>query len=163
NAFTCVGYAPSKGRRCRNPINQHNRGLAYDLLDRISLLSPTSSQVAKLLPQLASLSLCLRFHQDQVNSVVSEWATRASKGKDGKSKVFEARSDPTTSYYSFFKDENLKRGKTDDRKQKQQKGEQQREEQQYPGREKKEQKKEEQEAKERKRQEEDAREKKREQ
>ncbi|KIX08742.1 uncharacterized protein Z518_03399 [Rhinocladiella mackenziei CBS 650.93] len=169
DAFTCVGYARTQGRRCRNPIDQHDRKFVYDLLDRISSLSPGSGEVAKLLPQIASLSLCRRWHKDQADSIVRNWATRISmlpqsppregktKTKDRKSKIFEARPDPTTFYHSSFEGGNPKQHESGARNQKQQRGEQQR-----PDREKEEQQKREQEAKEQKRREEDAREKMRE-
>lgn len=78
NAFTCVGHARTQGRRCRNLINQNNRALVYDILDRISFFSPDSREVSKALPRLASLSLCLRWHQPDAASIASKWAMRVS-------------------------------------------------------------------------------------
>jgi hypothetical protein len=79
--FTCVGYAPSCGRRCRNPIAQCNRQKVFDMLDEIALLSPNSRAVTLKLAKIAFLSLCVRNHRGQVEEVVSEWQTRISSMK----------------------------------------------------------------------------------
>jgi hypothetical protein len=75
-AFTCVGYAPSQGRRCRNPIAAHNRAAVQDMLDRMASKSPKSSVVADLLAKIAPLSLCVRYHQDQAQKMVRQWESK---------------------------------------------------------------------------------------
>jgi len=71
--LTCVGYAPSCRRRCRNPINAGNRATAFRLLDRIAYSKPQSPDTRKLLHELAKCALCLRNHQDQAHDVVAQW------------------------------------------------------------------------------------------
>ena len=70
---TCVGWAPSQGRRCRNPINIANRAEASKLLEEISLLDPESSAVDRKLKKLAPKVLCLRNHQGQAGNMVKIW------------------------------------------------------------------------------------------
>lgn len=71
-AFNCVGFAPSKGRRCLNPINISNRGTASRMLDRMDR-SESVADVTKNLKELASLLLCIRNHQSQVETVYNKW------------------------------------------------------------------------------------------
>src|SRR5271169_2993440 len=65
--FTCVGYAPSQGRRCRNPIAQCNKERVFAMLDTLELSSSSSRKVASMLPKIAALSLCRRYHQNQAD------------------------------------------------------------------------------------------------
>jgi hypothetical protein len=71
--LTCVGYAPSCGRRCRNPINQANRASAFQLLKDLENFDPSTTNIKPQLCRLAGLTLCLRYHQNQVSTVVDEW------------------------------------------------------------------------------------------
>jgi len=73
NCLTCVGYAPSCGRRCRNPINQANRASAFQLLKDLENIDPSTTNIQPQLCRLAGLTLCLRYHQNQVGAVVDEW------------------------------------------------------------------------------------------
>ena len=73
NCLTCVGYAPSCGRRCRNPINQANRASAFQLLKDLENIDPSTTNIQPQLRRLAGLTLCLRYHQNQVGAVVDEW------------------------------------------------------------------------------------------
>ena len=70
---TCVGFAPSQGRRCWNPYNAGNRAAA----DRILLLLPTLTSHPKELKSklydLAGCCLCLRYHQNQAVGVAADW------------------------------------------------------------------------------------------
>lgn len=79
--FTCVGYAPSKGRRCQNPIAKCNRDRVFDMLDTLALSPSSSRKVASMLPKIAALSLCRRFHQDQADKVAEEWQARIASMK----------------------------------------------------------------------------------
>ena len=72
-SITCVGYAPSQGRRCHNPIAAANRQDAAKLLDQMSKLNLSSSRIDGHLEQLAPRVLCKRYHQNQFSSVVSQW------------------------------------------------------------------------------------------
>ena len=73
DCLTCVGYAPSCGRRCRNPINQANRASAFQLLKDLENIDPSTTNIKPQLRRLAGLTLCLRYHQNQVSPVVDEW------------------------------------------------------------------------------------------
>ena len=69
----CIGYAPSQGRRCRNPIKRDNTTLAFKLLNDLGSMDPTSSQTETKLDRLASACLCVRNHQDQKMDFVKKW------------------------------------------------------------------------------------------
>jgi hypothetical protein len=71
--LTCVGYAPSCKRRCRNPINVNNRAKAYIILDVLSCMNPEVSNIRPLLEKLATATLCLAYHQGQVGGKVDSW------------------------------------------------------------------------------------------
>jgi hypothetical protein len=71
--LTCVGYAPSRGRRCYNPINYGNRESAFLLLEALSEIDISKTDVTEKLHQLASLTLCIRYHQGQDYNVVQKW------------------------------------------------------------------------------------------
>lgn len=75
--FTCVGWAPSKGRRCWNPIAYHNRVAAKQMLRDLSFVEPSkvaaSEQQTQKLNTIAYYSLCRSYHQDQANKMVTKW------------------------------------------------------------------------------------------
>lgn len=73
SGFTCMGFAPSKGRRCRNPIACANRQGAAKILLEMSGLHPQSQRVDCLLEELASRLLCRRWHQDQAAGITRQW------------------------------------------------------------------------------------------
>lgn len=73
NCLTCVGYVPSRGRRCLNPINQANRASAFRLLNNLENIDPSTTNIKPQLCRLAGLTLCLKDHQNQVTAVVDEW------------------------------------------------------------------------------------------
>lgn len=77
--FTCVGYAPSQRRRCRNPIAYHNQVAAKQLLRDLSFIEPgkitASEQQSQKLQTVAYYSLCRRYHQDQANKMVTNWTS----------------------------------------------------------------------------------------
>jgi hypothetical protein len=74
--FTCVGYAPSQRRRCRNPIAGRNRNEVYSRLDAIARLEPGSKAAAADLREIAARSLCVGYHQEQAGSVAAKWQQR---------------------------------------------------------------------------------------
>jgi hypothetical protein len=71
--MTCVGYAPSKGRRCRNSIRSDNRDLITATLNEIACLKPSNPVVLSRLREIAGRALCVGFHQGQAESVVLQW------------------------------------------------------------------------------------------
>lgn len=73
--WTCVGFAPTKGRRCQNPINHMNRATAGSIIKKLSLVDPGKTNIAPLLQDLAGHLLCLRYHQSQVGEVTQRWTT----------------------------------------------------------------------------------------
>jgi hypothetical protein len=97
--FTCVGYAPSQGRRCRNPIAQCNRERVFDMLDTLALSPSSSRKVASMLPRIAALSLCRRYHQDQVDEVVEKWQARITSRKPRKVRTSSWRVDEDIGSY----------------------------------------------------------------
>ncbi|KFY13230.1 hypothetical protein V491_06479 [Pseudogymnoascus sp. VKM F-3775] len=126
-SFTCMGYAPSMGRRCRNPIAQNNRDFVNGLLELLVLMGPGSRKFATLLEEAAYRSLCWR-HGSQTDSIVMKWeagidelnlpAPQAEgKGKQSKSHTKQSRS--TGSSYTRYTDENVKT-EAEDLKQKRQ-------------------------------------------
>jgi hypothetical protein len=72
--ITCVGYAPTCRRRCRNPINANNYSTARAILDALSYIQPTVKLLRPQLQKLAAVTLCVRYHQDQVDLMVEKWA-----------------------------------------------------------------------------------------
>lgn len=74
--FTCFGYAPSKGRRCHNPIAIANRQNAIALLYQMSRDGTSSANMQYMeymLQSLASRILCKRNHQNQAPYLVDRW------------------------------------------------------------------------------------------
>ena len=69
----CIGYAPSCGRRCRNPISMNNQAKASQALMRLGSLDPKSAQAQRMLSDIASMLLCQRNHQSQIKSAVTGW------------------------------------------------------------------------------------------
>ncbi len=78
-SFTCVGYAPSKGRRCRNAIAAANCHEASKLLTQMSRLDPSSSRLDDMLETLAPRLLCRRWHQNQAHSITEKWNDRIDR------------------------------------------------------------------------------------
>lgn len=74
--FTCVGFAPSQGRRCHNPIAAHNRSFARKIFYVLGKLSPMAANVDNLLDSLAPRVLCQRNHQGQAYSMVATWQAK---------------------------------------------------------------------------------------
>ncbi|KAF2494796.1 hypothetical protein BU16DRAFT_48193 [Lophium mytilinum] len=93
-SVTCVGYAPSKRRRCQNPINAANRAFANNIIEDLRCLNPHSPSIYPQLCRLAGYTLCLRNHQSQVDEVVEGWMRDIAKlPKYGTSSI-HARREP---------------------------------------------------------------------
>ena len=92
---TCVGYAPSKGRRCRNPIAAVNRQAASKILSRLSRMDVMSANLEPLLMELALLLLCRRWHQNQVETVTKNWLPRVYKPQNHRVARTESEMDAT--------------------------------------------------------------------
>lgn len=122
--FTCVGYAPSMRRRCRNPIARNNRDVVYGLLEILALTGPSSRMFAGLLEKAAYRSLCWR-HGNQVDDIVEKWEAiiialdlpaPKAKGKGKQSNSHAKESQSTGSYYTRYTDEYIKTEEEEDLK-----------------------------------------------
>lgn len=71
--ITCIGNAPSQGRRCRNAIRADNRSFIASVLSEISFLPPDSPVVLSHLQAIVGPALCLNRHQSQAESVMLQW------------------------------------------------------------------------------------------
>jgi hypothetical protein len=71
--ITCIGYAPSQRRRCRNEIRADNRKFITTTLKEISYMQPDSPLVAKKLKKIVGPALCVRYHQNQAEDISLQW------------------------------------------------------------------------------------------
>jgi hypothetical protein len=72
-AITCVGYAPSCRRRCRNPIAARNISSAKVVMRELVRPGLSDDEVKNFLFELAEYTLCRRYHQDQATVVSDGW------------------------------------------------------------------------------------------
>ncbi|RAH56131.1 hypothetical protein BO85DRAFT_521414 [Aspergillus piperis CBS 112811] len=75
----CVGWAPSKGRQCRNPTNARNRRHAVSLLDQGTRLLRAGQSIDHVLEELAPLVLCRHYHQNQAAGLTDTWVSRVDE------------------------------------------------------------------------------------
>jgi hypothetical protein len=80
--ITCIGYAPSQRRRCRNPIRKDNRDFITETLDEIAYLHPNNPAVMSRLRAIASPALCVRYHQNQDETVLKQWQSKIQQLPD---------------------------------------------------------------------------------
>ncbi|RDW74858.1 hypothetical protein BP6252_06000 [Coleophoma cylindrospora] len=107
--ITCIGYAPSQGRRCRNPIRRDNREFIMDTLEDIAYLHPDNPAVMSQLRTIAGPALCVRYHQNQAERVVMEWQRKLQQLKPVKeerrsTKPSRSRNEPEPSQDERIKD-----------------------------------------------------------
>lgn len=69
--FTCIGYAPSQGGRCHNPIAREN--------GQIAAAEYRHLRATPRLRDIAELCLCKRYHRNQANTVAAHWSTDVSQ------------------------------------------------------------------------------------
>ena len=81
NIFTCVGYAPSKRRKCQNPIAAAKRAWASEILDRVENKDVVTTSVKRDLEELAPRLLCQRYHQGQASTMVNGWLAKVENLK----------------------------------------------------------------------------------
>jgi hypothetical protein len=79
--ITCIGNAPSQGRRCRNPIRADNRSFIDAILSEISFLPPDSPVVLSRLQEIVGPALCVRNHQSQAGLVMQQWKRKLQQLK----------------------------------------------------------------------------------
>ncbi|KAF2257791.1 hypothetical protein CC78DRAFT_549639 [Lojkania enalia] len=77
----CVGYAPSRGRKCLMPLAQSSLYKVESLLNMLAAKQPdaTCPDLQDTLRQLAGFTLCVRFHQGQNSTIVQKWTDRISE------------------------------------------------------------------------------------
>jgi len=83
--FTCVGYAKTRGRRCRNVIAKANRDEAAKILQKMSGKDVHSASFDSKLESLANRLLCRRWHAGdsfQVELIVEEWESSIETFRD---------------------------------------------------------------------------------
>ena len=73
SSTTCVGWARTQGRRCRNPIAYHNQAAARSTLAGGDEKLRAGRSVESVLHNVAPLLLCRRWHQDQAGAVATKW------------------------------------------------------------------------------------------
>ncbi|KAM0801868.1 hypothetical protein BDR22DRAFT_887928 [Usnea florida] len=83
NIDTCVGYAFSKNRRCRNPIPFDDKNLACATLKRMSQIDIQGKKLTDdlldedVFEELAEVLLCSLHYWDQKHSLITGWKQRA--------------------------------------------------------------------------------------
>ena len=81
-SITCVGYAPSCRRRCRNPIAYHNVQAAKAVIGQIVRPGVNNTDLKEMLFNLAEYTLCRRYHQDQATDVSNRWFGMVQRHRD---------------------------------------------------------------------------------
>lgn len=76
--FSCVGWAPSRGRRCQNRIAMQNKTAATMLLKDMSYQDPNRATEANL-ELVAGYGLCRNYHQPQKQDMVNKWKNIIAK------------------------------------------------------------------------------------
>jgi hypothetical protein len=92
--FTCVGDAKRTNQRCRNPINQANRASSFQLLDDLSYIDVSTTDINAELLKLARLSLCLKNHQSQQNDMVIKWSRAINETQAASRNNIKIKIDP---------------------------------------------------------------------
>lgn len=72
-AITCVSYAPSCRRRCRNTIAAHNIQSAKTVMRQLVRSDLSDTEAKDLLYELAEYLLCRGYHQGQATVVSDGW------------------------------------------------------------------------------------------
>lgn len=72
-SFTCVGWAPTKHRRCEHRIAWPNRCYASRLLEDSTIEFLHEEDIRCILEELAPRVLCRRRHQYQASEMVHKW------------------------------------------------------------------------------------------
>lgn len=76
---TCVGHAPSKGRKCQNPIKAANRQWGLKILSTMSGHDPSTTNMKPYLEELAPTILCQRNHQGQAGVMIDRWLSSIAR------------------------------------------------------------------------------------
>jgi hypothetical protein len=81
-SITCVGYAPSCRRRCRNPIAYHNVQAAKEVMRQVVRSGISNTDLKEMLFNLAGYTLCRRYHQGQATVVSDRWFGMVQRYRD---------------------------------------------------------------------------------
>ena len=84
---TCVGWARTQGRRCRNPIAAHNQAAARLVLAEGDENLRAGRSIKSVLRNVAPLLLCRRWHQDQAGEVATEWCREVDSYQESRRTV----------------------------------------------------------------------------
>lgn len=106
NDKRCVGFAPSKGRKCQNPINQGNFARCVAILAEMSRMEPNVHVLKLLLERLAEHALCVRYHRDQADAMVKKWSAKIREAavatEEEQNELEEEEEDEVTYSYSSY-------------------------------------------------------------
>jgi hypothetical protein len=92
-AITCVGYAPSCRRRCRNTIAVYNIQSAKAVTRELVRPGVSDDEVKNLLYELAEYTLCRRFHRAQATVVSDGWWRLLQAHREDEEERFSDTSD----------------------------------------------------------------------
>jgi hypothetical protein len=92
-AITCVGYAPSCRRRCRNAIAAHNILSAKVVMRDLVRADLSDAGIKDLLYDLAGYTLCRRYHQSQATVVSDGWWRLVQAHREDEEERFSDTSD----------------------------------------------------------------------
>lgn len=81
-SITCVGYAPSCRRRCRNPIAYHKIQAAKEVMRQVVRPGVSNADLKEMLFDLAGYTLCRRYHQNQATDVSDRWFGMVQRQRD---------------------------------------------------------------------------------
>lgn len=81
-SMTCVGYAPSCRRRCRNPIAFRNVQAVKEVMRQVVRPGASNTDLKEMLYDLAGYTLCRRDHQNQATGVSDRWTGMVQRHRD---------------------------------------------------------------------------------
>lgn len=76
DTFTCVGFAPSKSRRCQCLIAKANQDIAESIVRSLPGLLGDHAALQCQLRELATRALCVQWHREQAHKVSRDWYFR---------------------------------------------------------------------------------------
>ncbi|KAI5924860.1 hypothetical protein F4810DRAFT_97826 [Camillea tinctor] len=95
--ITCVGFAPSRGRRCQNRVAAATVSYGRSILNKLACESAYKAAASPQLENAASSFLCRRFHQGQARDVAEKWRMKledwAAHHEDAKPSFRQSDSD----------------------------------------------------------------------
>lgn len=87
---TCIGWAKTRGRRCRRHIAMHKTSYGYNILDKLACSSPSKAAESPKLHDAADILLCWQ-HANQLSDIVGQWKLKLKQWADdteSKNKLF---------------------------------------------------------------------------